>query len=110
MIINLIYYKNLKGWIMEQQSINYQAIVNIFNNEYEKYFGSMKTEYLDFEIWYLIYLRAKQSNLVDIDSLREMANILYNSYVIFQNEYEEVEYNQKIEVLKNDIEVKIKRY
>lgn len=88
---------------MSIETMNYQSIVNVFNNEYEIYFGSNKVEYLDFEIWYLIYLRAKQSNIVEINSLKEMANILYNSYIIFKNNYEENSYYKKIKKLDRDL-------
>jgi len=68
---------------MQVPKLNYQFIVDAFNTKCEPHFAVNKVEYIDFEIWYLMFARAKQSKTVREESLKEMANILYNSYVIF---------------------------
>lgn len=65
-----------------KNTISYQRLVSTFNRRYKDYFKDKKQSDLELEIWYQIYLKAKQSNQVDKVDLDEMANILYNSYEI----------------------------
>ena len=67
---------------MGDKKISYQRLVSTFNRRYKNYFLDKKPSDLELEIWYQIYLNAKQSNTVDTLDLEEMANILYNSYEI----------------------------
>lgn len=60
--------------------INYQNIVNLFNKKYKNYFLNKLASSLELEIWNQIYLEARLSNMVLEKDLKEMENILYNSY------------------------------
>lgn len=60
--------------------VNYQNIVNLFNKKYKNYFLNKLASSLELEIWNQIYLEAKLSNMVLEKDLKEMENILYNSY------------------------------
>lgn len=60
--------------------VNYQNIVNLFNKNYKNYFLNKLASSLELEIWNQIYLEARLSNMVLEKDLKEMENILYNSY------------------------------
>lgn len=64
---------------MQESRESYQKLVSIFNRHYKNYFREQDIDYLELEIWYQIYLRAKQSKSVIEDDLIEMANVLYNT-------------------------------
>ena len=88
---------------MGEKRINYQVIIDIFNQKYEQDFSTYKIDYLEFDIWYDFYSKVKKYNLVNLESLQEMANTLYNSYIIFSNYEEETKYNEQISFLKKDL-------
>ena len=90
---------------MGEKRINYQVIIDIFNQKYEQDFSTYKIDYLEFDIWYDFYSKVKKYNLVNLESLQEMANTLYNSYIIFSNYEEETKYNEQISFLKKDLEM-----
>lgn len=90
---------------MGEKRINYQVIIDIFNQKYEQDFSTYKIDYLEFDIWYDFYLRVKENNLGNPESLKEMANTLYNSYIIFSSYEEEAKYNEQISSLKKDLEI-----
>ncbi|MBQ8472874.1 MAG: hypothetical protein IJ501_05170 [Bacilli bacterium] len=90
---------------MGEKRINYQVIIDIFNQKYEQDFSTYKIDYLEFDIWYDFYSKVKKYNLVNLESLQEMANTLYNSYIIFSNYEEETKYNEQISFLKKDLEI-----
>ena len=52
---------------MQEPKLNYQFIVDDFNTKCEPHFAVNKVEYIDFEIWYLMFARAKQSKTVCAD-------------------------------------------
>lgn len=79
--------------------IDYQTVVSSFNKKAATYFSIKKIPYIDFEMWYLMFIRARQSQQVLEKELNEMANILYNSYIVFRNYEEKVDYYQKIQTL-----------
>ena len=91
---------------MQVPKLNYQFIVDAFNTKCEPHFAVNKVEYIDFEIWYLMFARAKQSKIVNEESLREMANILYNSYVIFPTNEDKQNYDLKLKSLEEFINTK----
>ena len=64
---------------MQESRESYQKLVSIFNRHYKNYFMEQDVEYLELEIWYHIYLRAKKSESVLEKDLNEMANVLYNT-------------------------------
>lgn len=64
---------------MKKSFEDYQKLVSLFNKYYKEYFKEQDVEYLELEIWYHIYLRAKRSNQVLEKDISEMANILYNT-------------------------------
>lgn len=90
---------------MGEKRINYQVVIDIFNQKYEQDFSTYKIDYLEFDIWYDFYSKVKKYNLVNLESLQEMANTLYNSYIIFSNYEEETKYNEQISFLKKDLEM-----